>query len=325
LGEALDAAGRYPEALQAFIKAKDGDALRFRASEEFQQALLEICQRRGVPVARVDSAFAAVSTHGIIGHELMLEHLHPNTWGYLQMARTWADAMKANALLRPADGWGTAPPDSTFLHIAGVSHFDEALAQVKVHQLTHQWPFRREMSDATLLSHDTVTAIVQSALRSGTSWTQTRYRVADYYAQRREFDLARRECVAIARALRYSFQPWIRSADLFAAEGRVTEAAKEYRHCIAVEENPYGHMKLGILLLHSEHPSDAVVEFEKGFSVDAMQQGVLTTGEQANGRSLLAFAYARLGRFAQAKENARRAIALQPDLKEANDLLRRLP
>lgn len=170
-----------------------------------------------------------------------------------------------------------------------------------------------------------MTAIVYSALRGGVSWTQARYRVADYYAQRREFDLARRECIAIAKALPYSFQPWIRRADLFSAEGRLPEAAEEYRHCIAVEENPYGHMKLGVLLLQSEHPSDAVAEFEKGFSVDAGPKGGLTIGEQANGRSVLAFAYARLGRFAQARENARRAVALQPGLKEATDLLRRLP
>ena len=217
------------------------------------------------------------------------------------MARTWADAMKANALLRPADAWGAAPSDSTFLQIAGVSPFDEALGHVKVDQLTRRWPFHPEPTHPALLPRDTVTAIVYSALKSGASWTQARYQVADYYARRREFDLARRECTAIAKALPYSFQPWIRRADLFTAEERLAEAAEEYRHCIAVEENPYGHMKLGVLLLHSEHPSDAAVEFGKGFSVDANQQGVLTIGEQANGRSLLAFAYARLGRFAQAK------------------------
>jgi hypothetical protein len=72
-------------------------------------------------------------------------------------------------------------------------------------------------------------------------------------------------------------------------------------------------------------PSDAAAEFEKGFSVDADQQGVLTPGEQAQGRSLLAFACARQGRFAAAKENARRALDLQPGLKDAADLLRRLP
>ncbi len=264
LGKTLEAAGHYEKARQAFIKAKDRDALRFRASEEFQEALLDICQRRAVPVARVDSAFAAASAHGIIGRELILEHVHPNIWGYLLMAHTWADAMKANAMLRPAASWGAAPPDSTFLQIAGVSRFDEALGQVKVHQLTQRWPFRPEPGHPSLLPRDTVTTIVDSALKSGVSWTQARYRVADYYAQRREFDLARRECIAIAKALPYSFQPWIRRADLFSAEGRLAEAAEEYRHCIAVEENPYGHMKLGVLLLQSEHPSDGSGGVRKG-------------------------------------------------------------
>jgi tetratricopeptide (TPR) repeat protein len=325
LGRTLEAAGRFEAARQAFLRAKDLDALRFRASEEFQHSLLDICQRRAVPVARVDSAFAAASPHGIVGRELILEHLHPNVRGYLLMARTWADAMKEHALLEPADAWGTNPSDSTLLEIAAVSSFDEALGQVKVDQLTRRWAFRPEMSRAASLSHDTVATIVQTALRNGTSWTQARYHVADYYAQRREYDFARRECNAIAKALPYSFQPWIRRGDFFIAEGRPAEAAREYAHSIGVEENPYGHMKLGVLLLQSEHPSDAAAEFEKGFSVDADQKGLLTTAEQAQARSLLAFAYARLGKFAHAKENARKAIALQPGLKEAAGLLRRLP
>jgi predicted Zn-dependent protease len=164
-----------------------------------------------------------------------------------------------------------------------------------------------------------------TALQKGDTWTQTRYRVSEFHAHRREFDHARAECIAITKALPYSFQPSMRIADLFVAEGRPADAVAEYRHSIAIEENPYGHMKLGVLLLHDSHAPDAIQELERGFSVDAQQHGIMTAEENAQGRSLLALGYARIGKVAKAKENARLALALQPGLRDAADLLRRLP
>jgi len=48
-------------------KAKDLDALRFRATEEFKEVLKDICTNRRVPLAPVDSAFESNSPNGIVG------------------------------------------------------------------------------------------------------------------------------------------------------------------------------------------------------------------------------------------------------------------
>lgn len=102
-------------------------------------------------------------------------------------------------------------------------------------------------------------------------------------------------------------------------------ALDEGDSCMRVEENPYAQMKLGVIMLQTGDAPGAAGELERGFIVDAPLHGSMTTGEQAFGRSLLAYAYARVGRYAEAKENARRALALRPGLKEAAELLRRLP
>jgi hypothetical protein len=82
LGLTEYALGRFDHARTLLKQAKDLDALRFRASEDFRQALKEACVTKRVPLAPVDSAFEANSPHGIIGQNLMLEHLHPNSKGY---------------------------------------------------------------------------------------------------------------------------------------------------------------------------------------------------------------------------------------------------
>ena len=325
LGRILESAGRFPEARDAFVRAKDLDALRFRATEEFQQALLDVCVHSGVTVARVDSAFAAASPHGIAGNGLFLEHVHPNVDGYVLMARVWAETIAGAGLLSPCGPYGTPLSDSMYVRSAGITSFDRAIAHVKIHQLIRHWPFHPDAGGMVFIPQDTVESIVYSSITRGVAWTQARYRVAALFAQQKQFDRARQECLAISKALPYSSQPLMQLAEYYAAEGNYLEAEHALRHSLAVEENPYGHMKLGVLFLLEQHAAQAADEFEYGFAADLVQHGILSTEERASGRSYLATAYARTGKFAKAKENARAALALNPGDRDAAELLRRLP
>lgn len=325
LGSALLALGDSTGAAAEFRAARDLDALRFRASGELQQVLFEVCAAHNVPVARVDSAFAAASPGGIIGRGLILEHLHPNIRGYALMAKAWATSIREHALLSPSGRMGALLADSLWEATAPITPFDAAIGAVKTAQLTSRWPFTPDPLRPAAPPADTVHMIVTRALREHTPWTRARYNVAEWYERRREYDRARTEYCAIAKALPYSFQPLVRRADAFAAEGRIADAVAGYRQSIRVEENPYAYMKLGVVLLQNAEARGAAAELERGFAVDASLGGALTTGEAAYGRSLLAYAYARSGRYPEAKEQARRALALQPGQREAAELLRRLP
>ncbi len=325
LGQALLASGDTAAAGREFSAARDLDPIRFRATEEFQHTLLAVCTAEGAPVARTDSAFARVSPGGITGHDLILEHLHPNIRGYALMAKTWASAIRDRELLAPQNAHGPLLPDSAWTTVAAVTTFDDAIGEIKTEQLTSRWPFTPDQQQHPPALTDTVRMIVARALREHTAWTRARYSVAEWYEHRKDFARARQEYAAIAKALPYSFQPIVRQADASAAEGRMADAIAGYRRSILVEENPYAHMKMGVLLLQNADTQAAMAELERGLAVDATQGGSLTTGEQAFGRSLLAYAYARSGRYDAAREQARKALALQPGLKEAAELLRRLP
>jgi lysophospholipase L1-like esterase len=324
-GRALQATGDTAGALREFRAARDLDEIRFRASEELQQTILAVCAEKQTPVARVDEAFAAASPGGISGHTLILEHLHPNIRGYAIMARTWAGAIRDHRLLGSSGPAGAVLSDSAWMEAAAITSFDEAIGETKTAQLISHWPFTPDQRRDAVLPGDTVRMIVARALREHTSWTRARYTVAEWYEHRKDFANARREYAAIAKALPYSFQPLVRRGDAFAAEGLTADAVTCYSKSIQVEDNPYAHMKLGVLRLQNGDAPGSIAELERGFAVDALQGGAMTTGEQAFGRSLLGYAYARTRRFDAAKEQARKALALQPGLKEATELLRRLP
>ncbi|MEK9138141.1 MAG: tetratricopeptide repeat protein, partial [Bacteroidota bacterium] len=143
LGNALYSLARYDEAKQALIRAKDLDALRFRATEEFENDLLTVCKQHAVPLARVDSAFISASPHGILDDNLFLEHLHPNVNGYFLMAKTFCRAIELNNLLVQTSEWNHAnePPDSVLMDLSRVTEFDRTVGRVKIDLLRRRWPF----------------------------------------------------------------------------------------------------------------------------------------------------------------------------------------
>jgi tetratricopeptide (TPR) repeat protein len=77
LAQALDAAGDYGSARTAYIRARDLDQLRFRATSEFNRAILAMRNPPRIDVVDMEALFAGQSPDSIVGSELIFEHLHP--------------------------------------------------------------------------------------------------------------------------------------------------------------------------------------------------------------------------------------------------------
>ena len=131
--------------------------------------------------------------------------------------------------------------------------------------------------------------------------------------------------MAVWRVIPFSFQPLLKIAEYYTDEGMTSEAKAAFQRCIAVQDNPFARMRLGFLLLQEEKAPEAVSEIEKGFAVNGQGAGSLPAGGVAAGRYFLGVAYAKSGNFAEAKENLKKALAIQPDFKDARDVLAQLP
>ncbi len=99
LGQCYEYLGRYDEAEKQYSLAADYDGLRFRAPSEFNKIVFSLSRQYKVPVADVKREFQKYSNNGIVGSELLVDHVHPNIEGYLLLAKTWFEAMKQNNLL----------------------------------------------------------------------------------------------------------------------------------------------------------------------------------------------------------------------------------
>jgi tetratricopeptide (TPR) repeat protein len=326
-GRELADGGRFDSARMEMTLAKDLDGLRFRATEEFQQALLSTCAVHGVPVARVDSVFRANSVGGLVGNNLILEHLHPNIGGYFLMAKTWADAIVQAGLLGPRQALEgeSFPSDAELRARSTVSAFDSLAGAIKISILTRRWPFVGHDDRTPFVPRNPVEEAAFAYVQKKLSWSDARYRLTEYYASVGRFEDARRECRAIARVLSRSYQPLLRIADLYRMEGRNSEAFDAYLRCVDVEDNPYARIKTAIILLEREQPDRAADQLRAAFRIANERSIVLSRESQAGGHYLLGVSLAKLGEFAAAREELGAALAINPSDREARDLLARLP
>ena len=77
-----------------FRLAKDLDALRFRAPEKMNMIIDDLGKEFQVPTIPVDSIFDSASPAGIVGNNLLVDHLHANIKGYQHMGEVFYDSME---------------------------------------------------------------------------------------------------------------------------------------------------------------------------------------------------------------------------------------
>jgi tetratricopeptide (TPR) repeat protein len=317
--------GNFVEARIAFLRAKDYDALRFRMTEEFQELLVNLCAQHDVPLARTDSAFLTNSPHGISGNELFLEHLHPNITGYFFMAKAFADAIKKNRLLAAESDWNPAPADSVLTETSTVGEFDWALGKIKTDLLKRRWPFNKGAVNFEFSAANPIESLVFKYVKKEVAWSDARYLLAEHYAKNGQYHLARKECLAVSRVIPHHYNPLLRVADYYRLEGKREEARAAYKHCLAVEENPYGHVRLGLLFLEEEKVSEAATELQSALTINETFDDPLRAEGVSGARYLLGVAYAKMGRLQEAKNELNRALAINPNNEEAKEVLKQLP
>ncbi|MCC6395594.1 MAG: hypothetical protein IT282_01135 [Bacteroidetes bacterium] len=320
------ALGWYDAAARSFRRAKDLDALRFRATDDFQEILASACTALGIPLVRTDSVFAAASPHGIIGAELMTEHLHPNLRGYFLMGKAMAGAIQENGLLFPLDRWRNirVRTDAEYFERSTVSAFDSLCGAIKVNLLMQHWPFRETGAAATYHPPTPEAAVAYAYVRNLRAWSLARYDMASLYERQQRYALARRECLAVAKAVPYSYEPLLRAADYYRMEGNAAGAEEYYRLSYRTEHNPFAPMKLAILLLEQGRNQEAIEEIRMVFELEQRAGARLDASATSTARYLLAVALAKTGQFDPARENIGLALQINPGNQEARDLLNQI-
>ncbi len=316
-------------ARKEYIRARDLDVLRFRASSDFNAVIQKVGQRHQVPVVDMEKIFENYCLDKILDNNLFTDHLHPTFAGYFWMAKAFCEAMWHDGCVLPKDQWNWERIKTTeeFRRLAGVTDLDLEIASQRIRKLTVHWPFKKEIvlrsnsgSPYDSLLEETVTALMKQKL----GWNDAHYKIAKYLQQKGDYEGAAREYEAVLKVVPFNYFPYIELANLQMRMSKYDEAEITLKKGLNFSRHlPYIYAKLGMLLCFTRKYTPAIENLRQALVVNERAK-LFKDYETAGAYYLLSLAYSQTGKIPEAREAAQTALRIKPDYGDARAILNQL-
>lgn len=322
LARLFDLSGEHARAEEEYRKARDCDALRFRASSDANDAIRAMHSPGSrVFVADLEAAFRRASPDSLIGRDLILEHLHPNARGYFLLAKEYARSMRDAGLLAPKDEWARCDTvsDSTLWHASPLTEVDIKAAVRRTELLTSGWPFVRSPRPVPpARTGPGIGEIVERLVQGGSTWEQAHVAAAEFHARSGEFAKAAAEYRAIIDQLPLNVSAYLALAQSFIGMDSVDRAAAVLARSLDVERTVYALRILGSMSLNRGDLPAAIRHLKDAVSTDPAAE------DYPEAAYLLALAYARNKEEGLAVVQLQSLLQRFPSFDKASKLLRAL-
>ncbi len=140
----LEMSSDFDNARKAYYLAKDLDIIRFRAPEDLNLAIHELGEKYNIPVVPMKLYFEEQSLHGLIGNNLITEHVHPNIDGYFLMADAFFNTIREAKYINPVWDSSLFKPLPYYRNNIGFSALDSLVADISIKILKNSWPFKTQ-------------------------------------------------------------------------------------------------------------------------------------------------------------------------------------
>lgn len=242
--------GDADSAAALFTRAKDLDALRFRAPSAINERIRALAEEGLATYVPVEEALEAVAADGIIGYDLMLEHLHPNAAGYHRIGVAYYEAIRDAGFLGRAADLSGVKSDAHYLGAMEQTELDERIVAHRLMILTRNWPFVKEGPPFRYHNYRFESVPDSFAFRVVNDlmrWDQAKVELGEHYRRLGRTDLAIAEFRGLMRDQFFSDSPFVFGARVLLDAGRLAEAEPYLRTAHAMEPNAYTYKMLGAI------------------------------------------------------------------------------
>ncbi|MDZ7316579.1 MAG: tetratricopeptide repeat protein [candidate division KSB1 bacterium] len=262
IGRKLIDQGQFQDARIALTYAKDLDALRFRATEEMNAIIHEVAAEFNAPVVPMKNYFEAACEHGLIGNEVILEHLHPNIKGYFIMADAFLNTMRDNGLIAARWPEQRILPSSYYEQTWGLTALDTVAAEYSIRYLRGGWPFKPETEPNRTLETLIPRTIEDSlALRilvdSNYSPVAAHADLGRYYQKKGDYERAFREYKAAYYSIPFELEFYEGAVENLVRLNRLPEALRVLQVANRYGRTPFTDKWTGTLLAMAGKLQDA--------------------------------------------------------------------
>ena len=138
LGKCNEHIGRFSQAKEWFIKAKEEDICPLRILEPMHEIIHEVADRYKVPLVDVRRLTEQRTTGGIAGNEWLLDQVHPNITGHRLIADALYEVMENNGMVQTPADWRTRRNQLCEQHLASLDDAYYARGEARLKRLA-EW------------------------------------------------------------------------------------------------------------------------------------------------------------------------------------------
>jgi tetratricopeptide (TPR) repeat protein len=223
--------GDFQKAKSLFVKAKELDMLRFRAPEAMNRIINTVTKKYpGIFLVDTKNIFEQHSPHQILGNSTLLEHVHPNLYGYALMSDAFYNALEFHNL--PGKIKGQEISFSRLLQEMPVTTVDSLYGEYDVRQLKKNWPFSDTSSQHNKTPGSEEEKIAEMLLSKKMSWNDAMDQLMNYYLRISNYKAAQK--VAEAVVLEY---PYDLTLNVYA--GKFCMEQKDYQKSIVYYQKAF--------------------------------------------------------------------------------------
>ncbi len=300
-----------------FIYAKDLDVLRFRAPEEINKIIIRLCNEYNYPFIRTDSLLNSTSPDGIVGNNLMTDHLHPNVIGYQLIGNLFFSAMNKYGYLpttEPSD-LDDITADSLVFAYYNFTPFDSTVADFRINILKNDWPYinsEKQLPRNRLIQlNNLVDSIAIEVIDGRISREQARLKVASYYLRQNQFDEYATEMAALIEEFPFIYKYYNITARELIGAGRYSRAYYFLKRGYDKKPDAFNSKWLGIIDLSQGFVDDAIKYLELSLRFDKKDAQVYFN---------ITGAYAQKKEFNKALESINKCLQINPDFARAEQI-----
>ena len=302
--------GNTGSARDLFTYAKDLDALRFRAPSGINR-IIETHTGTGsnyfVPVRKQlqDSSQA-----GIIGNEVMLEHLHPNQAGYFLIGKSFARGL----LKRDIPGYRGAQ-DTTqlsswrdYYHKMYLSSFDQWIAYHRIRTLKSGWPYsevrRKEEYMRNYEFKSKADSLAFRHVHYNKNWIYCKVELGQYYEKIGRLDKSYLEFMGLIRNNPGNVSAHKSAAKVALKQNDRSKARPHLEKAYKLNKDPFAAKMLGAFEVQRGN-------LEEG--IELLKAALAQKPRDVQALYNLSGAYAQNGNLKRAEETLDEALSINPD------------
>jgi tetratricopeptide (TPR) repeat protein len=304
--QSLLAQGDTSAAQRSFKLARDLDALRFRATDDFNQVIRAAAARHQAVYVPVAEAFEDASPGGMVGMNLMLEHLHPNDTGYHLMGRVFYESIAENGFFgRESNPNQLADWDEYKLRMY-LSEFEYQSVWHRLQVLMQSWPFVKNQTTDYRNSYvpkNYIDSTAFSFVNGNINWEKSKVDLGNWYEDQGRHEEAILEYQGLMRDQPQNDSPMLFVARIYLDQGDYTRALPLLETAYRISPSAYGMKMLGALEVDRNNLDRGIELLERSLS---MRSDDPQTAFNLSG------AWALKGNYSKALEYANKTEALNP-------------